>query len=32
MMEGGGEFIRQLALGPFNAASPVDYGDLGSGE
>jgi hypothetical protein len=32
MMEGGGEFIRQLVLGPFHASSQVDYGDRGSGE
>jgi hypothetical protein len=32
MMEGGGEFIRQLVLGPFHASSQVDYGDRASGE
>jgi hypothetical protein len=32
MMEKGGEFVRHLAIGPFNASSQVDYGDRASGE
>jgi hypothetical protein len=32
MLEGGGEFVRHLVLGPFHASSQVDYGDRGSGE
>jgi len=32
MMEGGGEFVRHLVIGPFHASSQVDYGDRGSGE
>jgi hypothetical protein len=32
MMEGGGEFVRHLVIGPFHASSQVDYGDRPSGE
>jgi hypothetical protein len=32
MMEGGGEFVRHLVIGPFHASSQVDYGDRASGE
>ena len=32
LAEGGGEFARQLVLGPFHASSQVDYGDRASGE
>jgi hypothetical protein len=32
MMEGVGEFVRHLVIGPFHASSQVDYGDRASGE